>query len=246
MKKPLISIIIPVYNCEKYIKDSIQSALLQTYKEKEIIIINDGSNDKTFDILKNYNNHITIIHKNNGGTASALNTGIKASHGDFIKWLSADDILYPTALENMVERLTPDYENCIYYTHYEYMDAESQPCAGSCMEPNRNDWTTQQMKDFLIEQQYYGNGSTSLIHKNVFKKIGMFDESLPYFEDLEFWIRAVSSGVRLHLMETSTLKYRLWDGQLTKHVDMALNKVIRAKYKDVPNIKHMVLSGEGV
>src|SRR6185437_2092788 len=97
-----VSIIIPVYNTEKYLDECIQSALNQTYHDIEIIAVNDGSKDNSLNILEQYSDKIKIISKSNGGTASALNVGIKNMNGQWFKWLSADDLLHPTAIEELV------------------------------------------------------------------------------------------------------------------------------------------------
>ena len=109
------SIIIPVYNGEKYILECVQSALNQTIP-CEVIVVNDGSTDRTHDILLGFNN-ITYLIKPNGGTASALNLGIRNSNGNWIHWLSADDVLYPNAVENMLKEImiTPNQINYVYY-----------------------------------------------------------------------------------------------------------------------------------
>ena len=97
-----VSIIIPVYNGENYIREAIDSALSQTYKNIEIIVVNDGSKDNTDEICKSYGKKIKYIKKENGGVATALNTGIKAAKGQYIAWLSHDD-LYK---ENRIEKGT--------------------------------------------------------------------------------------------------------------------------------------------
>src|SRR3989338_4728600 len=97
-----ISIIIPVYNTEKYLEQCIESALHQSYCDVEIIAVNDGSTDQSVSILNKYKNNIIVIDKKNGGTASALNLGIKNMTGDWFKWLSADDILKENAIEKLV------------------------------------------------------------------------------------------------------------------------------------------------
>ena len=84
---PLISIIIPVYNGENYIKDSINSALNQTYKNIEIIVVDDGSIDNTSNIVKTFSNKVIYLYKDNGGVSSALNLGIKKSSGKYISWI---------------------------------------------------------------------------------------------------------------------------------------------------------------
>ena len=97
----MISIIIPTYNQEKFLKASIDSALSQDYADKEIIVINDGSTDSTSDILATYN-EITIITTPNRGLSAARNTGIEASKGDWITFLDSDDALLPGALTHLI------------------------------------------------------------------------------------------------------------------------------------------------
>ncbi len=97
-----VSIIIPVYNSEKYLEEAMKSALNQSYHDTEIIAVDDGSTDSSPEILKKYSDKITIVTKQNGGQASAVNAGIKASTGDWIKWLGNDDILYPNAIEEFI------------------------------------------------------------------------------------------------------------------------------------------------
>ena len=97
-----VSIVIPVYNTEKYISSCIESALNQTYDDIEILVINDGSTDSTLSIITKFEKKIKIINKKNGGTASALNYGIKNMSGQWFKWLSADDLLKNNAIEKLV------------------------------------------------------------------------------------------------------------------------------------------------
>ena len=89
---PKVSIIIPVYNGEKYVKSAIQSALKQTYKNIEIIVVNDGSTDNTDKVVQQFKNKIIYLKKENGGVSSALNLGLLYMTGDYFSWLSHDDI----------------------------------------------------------------------------------------------------------------------------------------------------------
>ncbi|QQS65316.1 glycosyltransferase family 2 protein [Candidatus Saccharibacteria bacterium] len=107
MKKsnlPKVSIIIPVYNGSNFLKEAIDSALAQTYKNLEIIVVNDGSADqgKTEKIAMSYGSKIRYYKKVNGGVSTALNLGIKKMTGDYFSWLSHDDIYYPKKIENQV------------------------------------------------------------------------------------------------------------------------------------------------
>ena len=120
-----VSIIIPVYNTEKYLRECIESALNQTYKDIEIIAVNDGSNDNSLKILESFKNRIKIISKKNGGTATALNEGIKNMTGEWFKWLSADDVLYSNAIEELMKEVESIFKVLESYDCGEILFADS-------------------------------------------------------------------------------------------------------------------------
>jgi len=207
----LVSVVIPTYNAGKYLREAIDSALNQTYKDVEVIVSNDASTDNTKVIMEEYHDRIIQIDSPvNKGTARALNLGIKNAKGDWIKWLSADDVLLPQAIESMLWCMTPEYDdNTIFYTNYHIIDQNGR-----------------HLRDFVepktppdLWDKFYGNGSTSMIHRNVFEKCGMFDESLRFGEDYEFWLRCTQIyGVKLHLLPIFTINYRNHPEQLTHKV----------------------------
>lgn len=213
-----VSIIIPVYNAEKYLDECIQSALNQTYKNIEIIAVNDGSTDNSLDILKKYSEKIKIITKENGGTASALNTGIESMTGDWFKWLGNDDVLYENAVEILVkavETFEGDAESCIFYTHYATIDSSGKTIQ-DFIEPNYNDLTNFERNVILLDH-HVGNVNSSLIHKSVFDKCGKFFSEIKYREDYEFWLRCcLLYNYSIYLVPQITLKYRIHKKQLTK------------------------------
>jgi glycosyltransferase involved in cell wall biosynthesis len=100
-----VSIIIPVYNGERYIREAVDSALNQTYKDFEIIVIDDGSKDNTPNILENYDNKIRWKSQKNRGQAFAINEGINMAKGKYIAYLDVDDVCLPERFENQVEYL---------------------------------------------------------------------------------------------------------------------------------------------
>ncbi|MDO5394131.1 MAG: glycosyltransferase family A protein, partial [Mycoplasmatota bacterium] len=102
-----VTLVIPVYNGSNYLKDAIDSALAQTYKNLEILVVNDGSNDegKTRDIALSYGDKIKYYEKENGGVSTALNLAIKEMTGDYLSWLSHDDMYYPNKIERQIEEL---------------------------------------------------------------------------------------------------------------------------------------------
>ncbi|MGB4850120.1 MAG: glycosyltransferase, partial [Saprospiraceae bacterium] len=133
-----VSILIPVYNAERYLEECIVSALNQTNRDIEIIAINDGSTDGSLSILEKYSGQIQIINKAQGGVASARNAGIKIATGDWIKLLDNDDVLYLDAITEMLNEAGKiDIENKILYSNVDYIDAAGK-VIGHLIEPNYN------------------------------------------------------------------------------------------------------------
>ena len=103
--KKLVSIIIPAYNAEKWVGECIQSAIAQTWRWKEIVVVDDGSTDSTLKIAESYASPIVnVVNKENGGASSARNLGLSLSQGEYVQWLDADDLLGPTKIERQMER----------------------------------------------------------------------------------------------------------------------------------------------
>jgi glycosyltransferase involved in cell wall biosynthesis len=226
-----ISIVIPVYNTQEFLEECVDSALNQTYSNIEIIAVDDGSTDHSPEILKRYSDEIMILTKKNGGTASALNYGINAMTGTWFKWLSADDILYPNALEEMILEASKieNKESTIFYSNYDIIDSNGNTIE-KFTEPNYNQLETFQQGVILLDH-YFGNGTTSLIHKSAIQKYGTFNETIGYKEDYEFWLRyCVLHKCRLHLIPKTLAKYRVHQKQLTKEkvaVSLAQTNKIR-------------------
>ena len=99
----LVSIVIPVYNSEQFLKESLESIINQTYSNIEIICVNDGSTDNSLEILKSYSDKIIIISQKNQGLASALTIGINQMKGKWFKWFSPDDVMYTHTIETLVD-----------------------------------------------------------------------------------------------------------------------------------------------
>lgn len=119
MKK--ISVIMPVYNGEKYLKDSIESVIEQTYNEWELIIVDDGSTDSSYDICKNYaekDKRIKLIHQENKGVSSARETGIKTATGEYLSFIDCDDMYTKDRLEKVIKIFEEDEECELVYCGY--------------------------------------------------------------------------------------------------------------------------------
>jgi hypothetical protein len=181
---PKVSIIIPVYNGTNYLREAIESVFTQTYKNYEMIVVDDGSTDKTWEMIQSYGSHLYGIQKENGGVASALNSGIRHASGEYIAWLSHDDLFLPNKLERQVDYLKqfPQFKAC--YTDYDIIDEN-----GNVIEEIKTLWFPRQEALRILFGIAYINGSTMMIERSCFEKVGLFCEHLKYTQDTEMWLR---------------------------------------------------------
>jgi len=196
-EKPKVSIIIPVYNGANYLKDAIESALAQTYQNIEIIVINDGSNDKglTENIAQSYGNKIRYFRKPNGGVASALNMGVSKMTGDFFSWLSHDDLYVKEKIELQMNSFAEiNYDKTILYSNYSVFTTDPNKDILSIM---RGVPPSQFRYWITFENRLHG--CTLLIPKAAFEKCGTFDENLKTTQDYDLWFRMAKEYQFVHL-----------------------------------------------
>lgn len=210
----LVSIIIPTYNRESLVSESIDSALNQSWPNVEVIVIDDGSTDNTRKVVEKYGGKVRYYYKENGGIGSALNTGIKNMKGRWFKWLSSDDLLTIDAVESLV-----GFANrtgaMTTYSDYDIVDREGK-FAGTFAEHHFSSYYEYAS---ALWSRFIGNGSSVLIDRYCFDEVGLFDESLRSAEDYDWWLRAcLLHGYRFFHLPKVTLKYRTHGAQLTSAV----------------------------
>lgn len=230
MKK--VSIIIPVYNCP-YVDQAIESALNQSYPNIEIIVVNDGSTE-FLEKLQPFRNKVHhFIDKPNGGTASALNAGIRNATGDYFSWLSSDDRYEPRKIEKQLQFMKERKAKASYSSYF-YIDSNNSILSGTVgLEyPNRVQFLEQMKKGCFI------NGCTVMLKMKLFSKVGLFDESLLYTQDYDMWIR-VLKYCDFHYFNDPIVLYRVHDGMGTKKHEEKILKEI-----DFVQQKHRTLLDE--
>lgn len=206
---PKVSIIIPVYNGSNYLREAIDSALAQTYKNIEVIVVNDGSNDggKTEEIAISYGDITRYFYKENGGVASALNLGIRKMTGDYFSWLSHDDVYYPQKLERQIEYLKKERHDIVLYSDFEFIDHKSRFLKTHCikkMEPKRFRY------ELILGNPIHG--CTTLIPKRYLEDAGLFDENLKTTQDYALWFKMAKNHDFVHIPEV-LIKSRLHSEQ---------------------------------
>jgi len=220
-----VSIVIPVYNSAKYLEEALKSALDQTYSNIEIISVIRPGNDNSLEILKRFSDKIRIISKPSIKQFAAFNLGIKEMKGTWFKYMSSDDVLYPNAIEELIsatKKFLGNKKN-IYYSNFDIINSNGK-LIGEKILPDDS-------KQELFEQNirlldgFYGNPNTSLIHKEVFSKYGLFNEDFEIVGDYEMWLRlCLLHDCCLRLVPKKLLKYRKHTDSVTFN-DFTLNHI---------------------
>lgn len=218
----LVSIIIPIYNGANYMREAIDSALNQTYKNIEVLVINDGSTDngETDRIARNYGDKIRYFYKNNGGVSSALNYGISQMKGDYFSWLSHDDVYTLTKIEDQVKALAKiGDDNLLCYCKDIHIDKNSNtintPIKINRLEVDKvSIWNTV-LEDMLKYGIY--NGCAFLIPRKVFFEDGLrFDENLRFSQDALMWYQIFLKKYNLLCIHNIDVKGRVHSQQVTQ------------------------------
>ncbi len=212
MFNPKVSIIIPVYNWSNYLSEAINSAISQTYDNCEVIVVNDGSvdNNATELIALSYEDKIKYFSKKNGGVSSALNFGIEKSTGEYISWLSHDDLYYPNKIEEQVSMLEwlEFKDDKIIFNDFELIDEENKIITLIKSPTKKYDIFFN-----LISQNFVFNWCTLLIPKGAFLEIWLFDNNLKTTQDYNMWLRFIKWGYEFIHLPMSLTQYRIHPNQ---------------------------------
>ena len=229
MISDLVSVVIPVYNSEKFLEECLDSILTQTYQNIEIIAVDDGSTDSSPDILERYSDKINIISQKNQGLASALNLGISKMKGDWFKWFSPDDVMHSNTIETLIDEAKNHSDNIILYSNWNIIDD-----AGNTLrefhESNYNELSEFDFNVRLLDGQQI-NVNTTLIPAIFLKKYGIRELDEPVAIDYDFFLRsALLHDVRFHLISQPLVNYRIHSAQLShKNISKTLNYISEIK-----------------
>lgn len=186
MSSPAVSVVIPAYNAAWCVRRAIDSVLAQDYRDFELIVVDDGSTDNTAAVLAAYDDAVRVIHKPNGGMASARNAGITASRGEFIAFLDADDWWLPGKLRRQVDLMRQRPELGFTSTAARVEDSEGRLL---------NLWACDTLDEPILLRLFASNagiagGSSALmVRRDLLDKVGLYDESLGGVEDGDLWMR---------------------------------------------------------
>ncbi len=197
-----ISVIVPLYNAENYIVEALKSILTQTLKPLEIIVINDGSTDKSLASLESFGNKIKIIDQENKGAGAARNEGIKIAQGSYLAFLDADDLWIDNKLEQQINYLKNHPETEIVSGFVEQF-----------ISPELSAEDSNKLNPLLQNMPGYLPGAI-LIKKTDFLKVGYFNEQLQLGEFIDWHSRAIDLGLSHHVLPTKLLKRRIHNNNM--------------------------------
>lgn len=210
--KKLISVIIPVYDAEKFIGEAIKSVLDQTYEEYEIIVVDDGSTDNSIQIVKALSGEIRVISQDNRGCAAACTMGMKAATGEFIQILGADDILYPTKFEKQMNIFETHEEVDVVFCDLEKFSTDSDNIRKYKRRKIVDRWRSKQ--NDLLQILLRGNiisAITPIVKKTWYEKVGFYDKRLTNLEDWNAYLRMAQLGAKFYYVDEVLVGVRRHD-----------------------------------
>jgi len=200
----LVSVIIPTYNRSRYVTKAIDSVLAQTYKDYEIIVVDDGSIDDTRQVLASYKDRITYIYQENSGQAAARNTGIRAAHGKWIAFLDSDDIWLPEKLSRQMEILRSSGAK-VCYTNVFWNAGEGQSSEENQLQDKDNKGGVKVFDepfDLLLFEPTSQCMITLVVERDLLIRVGCFDERVKYHEDVRLCLRLAFETSFAYVNET--------------------------------------------
>lgn len=238
---PLVSVVIPAYNVEAYVAEALRSALRQTYPHREVIVVDDGSTDRTLAVIartraEHGDPPLTVVRQPNRGLSAARNAGLRAARGELIAFLDGDDAWRDDKLARHVRVMTADPGVGVSFSESEYMTEDGRP-TGDCI-------STRNLLPSLhamLRRNHFGNGSTVVARRECFEQAGVFREDLKSCEDYEMWCRllwatdfravGIASPLTLYRVRSGSLSFDV--GKFTANADHAM-RVLRSTMRNVP------------
>ncbi len=214
MKMPTISIVIPAYNAESTIRETIESVQKQTFSDFEVIIIDDGSTDKTVEIINNFDDErIKVFSYENGGVSAARNRGISHANGEFIAFLDADDLWTPDKLELQLAVLEKYSEAGVAYSWTYFMYEQRKVIKAGNPVYFKGD-----VYSNLLVENFLAHGSNPLIRREIIDCVGGYDSNFPHCADWDFYLR-LASYCDFALVPKHQIFYRQSSGSMTSKID---------------------------
>jgi len=203
MKLPLVSCIVPVFNGERYLGEALESILKQTYRSREVIVVDDGSTDATATVVDKFGEQVCYFKQPNQGAAAARNLGFAAAKGEFVAFLDADDLWHPEKLARQMARF------------------EARPALDYCFAHVQNFWESveeqQKFADHRIAKPLPGYSTCTLLtRRSLFATVGQFNTTISHADDTDWFLRASEIGAVMEMLSDVLLYRRLHHANISR------------------------------
>jgi len=240
----LISVVLPVFNGEETIKETVNSVLNQTFRNWELIVINDGSQDATLEIVSSIKDErIKVFSYPNKGQPASRNRGIARAKGEYISFIDADDLWTADKLEAQYQALRDNPQAAVAYSWTDWIDESGQLLScGSYISENGDVFAQLLLQDFIA------NGSNPLIRRQALLNVGNFDESLSNAHDWDMWLRlaahypfvVVPSAQILYRKSTSSMSANVWGMEASSL--RVIEKALAQAPESIQQLKRSILA----
>src|SRR6266550_949310 len=207
MLTPLVSILIPAFNAQEWISETLRSAIAQTWERKEIIVVDDGSTDNTVAIAAQFHTRgVRVVSQENQGAAAARNKAFSLSQGDYIQWLDADDLLAPDKIANQLESTSEKrtlLSSAWGHFFYRYSKAQFKPTPLWC-DLSPVEWLVRKMG-----QHCHMQTATWLVSRELTEAAGPFDTRLLSDDDGEYFCRVIMASDGIRFTSNARVYYRM-------------------------------------
>ena len=214
---PLVSVVIPVFNGERFLREAVQSVLAQQYSPIEIIVVDDGSTDGTATVAQSLPETVCYLYQTNQGPAAARNRGIEQAQGSLIAFADADDLWPAGKLKLQLPHLLRDPKIDIVLGRIQQV-LLSETLSGPTQPPG---------------PAFSVNLGSAIVRKSVFERVGLFDETMRYSEDVDWFMRARENGAAIVTIDAVTLFYRQHEQNMTRGKSTSELNVLKALKKSL-------------
>jgi glycosyltransferase involved in cell wall biosynthesis len=231
MPSPRVSILIPAYNRANYLPETIDSVLKQSFRELDVIVVDDGSTDKTSQVVRAIADpRVQYIYQENRGVSGALNTAWRAARGEYIAFLGSDDVMLPTQIETLLKIIERDTFLGLVYARAQAIDPQGNPLPQILGSSPK--FAGRELASLL-----YGDcvcGIACIVRRNVLERVGGYDETLIANEDWDIWIR-MAEVTRFAFHDEILARYRMHPTSLTGARSAHYRRVIIDRVRLIEN-----------
>jgi len=229
--RPFVTVVIPAYNAEATIRETINSVLNQTLTDFELFVIDDGSTDATATIAAEFSDsRVHGFSFDHAGPSSARNRGIERASGQFIAFLDADDLWTPDKLHSQTEVLLREPETALVYSWTDCIDDK-----GRFLRHGSHVRAEGKVYELLLSRNFIDNGSAPIVRKSAFEEVGLFNEDYRAGEDWDMWLR-LAHRYPFACLPTVQVLYRVHGNSLMADVEQQLDYVMTVLHKGLERL----------